>query len=99
MGEPILELSVRRNEVLGDLAREQYASRRGGPRKDGAWLGTALVAELPRNDTVTLTAPSRLLVVGHREFHALMDEMPQLRLQVLDGLARRLRDLEPGATD
>jgi len=38
-------------------------------------------------------------VVGHREFHALMDEMPQLRLQLLDGLARRLRDLEPGATD
>jgi len=67
--------------------------------RTGAWLGTALVAELPRNGTVMLTTPSRLLVVGHREFHALMDEMPQLRLQLLDGLARRLRDLEPEATD
>jgi hypothetical protein len=34
-------------------------------------------------------------VVGHREFHALMDEMPTVRVQVLESLARRVRQLDP----
>ena len=50
--------------------------------------------EGPRNATVTLLADSSLLVVGHREFHALMDEMPSVRAQVFEGLARRLIALE-----
>lgn len=63
---------------------------------DGDILGEiALVDEGPRSATVTLTEPSRLLVVGHREFHALMDEMPTVRVQVLESLARRVRHLEP----
>ena len=67
-----------------------------GEATDGDILGEiALVDEGPRSATVTLTEPSRLLVVGHREFHALMDEMPTVRVQVLESLARRVRHLEP----
>lgn len=63
---------------------------------DGEILGEiALVDKGLRSATVTLTEPSRLLLVGHREFHALMDEMPTVRLQVLESLARRVRHLEP----
>ena len=54
----------------------------------------ALLAEGPRNATVTLLTDASLLVVGHREFHALMDEMPSVRAQVFEGLARRLIALE-----
>lgn len=54
----------------------------------------ALLSEGPRTATVTTLEPSRLFVLGHREFHALMDEHPAIRLQVLDALARRLRALD-----
>ncbi len=67
-------------------------------RGNGDILGEiALVDEGPRTATVTLTEPSQLLVVGHRDFHTLMEEMPTVRTQVLESLARRVRHLEPDA--
>jgi CRP-like cAMP-binding protein len=59
----------------------------------------ALVHEGPRTATVTVTAPSRMLVIGHREFHALMNEIPEVRLQVLDTLAGRVRRLDRDAVN
>ena len=65
-------------------------------RGNGDILGEiALVDKGSRTATVTLTEPSQLLVVGHRDFHTLMDEMPAVRTQVLESLARRVRNLEP----
>jgi CRP/FNR family transcriptional regulator, cyclic AMP receptor protein len=55
----------------------------------------SIVAEEPRVATATLTKPSRLFVIAHREFHALMDDHPSVRDCVLRGVARRLRELEP----
>lgn len=64
-------------------------------RGSGDILGEiALIDEGPRTATVTVTAPSRMLVVGHRDFHALMDEFPTIRVQVLETLARRVRFLD-----
>jgi|AntDryMetagUQ889_1029465.scaffolds.fasta_scaffold07708_2 CRP-like cAMP-binding protein len=57
----------------------------------------ALVDKGPRTATVTLREPSQLLVVARRDFHALMEEMPTVRLHVLEALARRVRQLEPDA--
>lgn len=69
-----------------------------GERGPGAVIGEiALLSEGPRTATVTTTEPSRLLVLGHREFHSLMDDQPALRLQVLEGLASRIRALEADA--
>jgi CRP/FNR family transcriptional regulator len=51
----------------------------------------ALLDGRPRTATVRAEGITRLLVVGHREFHALMDEFPELRKTVLDELAARLR--------
>ena len=66
-------------------------------RGPGEVLGEiAILSEGPRTATVTTTEPSRLFVIGHREFHALMSEMPAIRLQVLDVLARRIRSLDVG---
>jgi CRP-like cAMP-binding protein len=45
--------------------------------------------------TVTTTEPSRLLVMGHREFHSLLDTRPDIRLRVLEALAERIRAAEP----
>jgi CRP/FNR family transcriptional regulator, cyclic AMP receptor protein len=57
----------------------------------------ALVVERPRMATATAEADSRLLAVGHREFHSLMDRFPSIRISVLDSIAHRLADLEADA--
>jgi len=63
---------------------------------EGSVLGEmAIVAEGPRVASVTLTKPSRLFVLAHREFHSLMETMPSVRDCVLNEVARRLRGLEP----
>ncbi|MGI8703131.1 MAG: Crp/Fnr family transcriptional regulator [Candidatus Limnocylindrales bacterium] len=84
------------------IVRGRAEIRRDGQviaeRGDGDILGEiALLDEGPRTATVTLTESSQLLVVGHRDFHALMEEMPAVRTQVLGSLARRVRQLEPDA--
>jgi CRP/FNR family transcriptional regulator, cyclic AMP receptor protein len=61
----------------------------------GAVLGEiALVSEGPRTATVTAVGPVRALVIGHREFHSLMDDHPKFREKVYEGLARKVRTLE-----
>jgi CRP-like cAMP-binding protein len=53
----------------------------------------ALVDGGPRSATVTLQAPSRLLVLTRTAFHSLMDEFPSVRQSVLETLAQRVRGL------
>jgi CRP/FNR family cyclic AMP-dependent transcriptional regulator len=55
----------------------------------------AILGEGTRTATATLTQPSRLFVLAHREFHSLMDDLPAVRTCVLNELVRRLRTLEP----
>lgn len=57
----------------------------------------ALLEERPRTATVRADGIARVLVVGHREFHALMDEFPTVRTAVLDAVADRLRRVEADA--
>lgn len=51
----------------------------------------ALVESVPRTATVRAEGIAQLMVIGHREFHALMDEFPEVRTAVLDALAERVR--------
>ena len=73
---------------------------RGGVRvrtlQPGDFFGEiALVSEGPRTATATTESPSKVLVLGHREFHSLMDQFPAIRTCVLEALAKRIRSLEP----
>jgi CRP-like cAMP-binding protein len=104
------EVDLKADHVLmrqGDPGREFFVIIEGQVRIDrdgrtirtigpGEFLGDiALVTEGPRTATATTVTPCRLLVVGHREFHQLMDQYPSIRLSVLESMAMRLRDLEP----
>lgn len=65
----------------------------------GGFFGEiALLDGRRRTATVRATAPTRLLVVAHREFHALMDEFPSVRAAVLEAVGERLRRLEKDAS-
>ena len=54
----------------------------------------ALIESVPRTATVRAEGIVQLLVIGHREFNALMDEFPTVRSAVMDALAERVRRTE-----
>ena len=104
------EIDVPAGQALmreGETGREFYvlvdgtvAIDRGGTRirtlEAGDFFGEiALLAEGPRTATATTVGPSTVLVLGHREFHSLMDQFPAIRTCVLEALAKRIRALEP----
>jgi len=85
--------------VVSGTVSVERAGRSLGDRGAGSVLGEiALLSEMPRTATVTALEPTRLFVVGHREFHSLMDEMPSVRTCVLEVLASRIAALDPEAS-
>jgi CRP-like cAMP-binding protein len=104
------EIDVAGGRVLmneGDPGREFFVIvngkvgiDRGGQRvrtmEGGDFFGEiALLAEGPRTATATTEGPAKLLVLGHREFHSLMDRFPAIRTCVLEALAKRILNHEP----
>ena len=81
--------------LVSGAARIERNGRSLGHRGPGEVLGEiALLDGGPRTATVTLSEPSRLLVLARREFQALMDDFPDIRLRVLEAVAGRLRSLD-----
>jgi CRP/FNR family transcriptional regulator len=71
-----------------DVTQNSKRIRTLGP---GDFFGEiALVSRVPRTATVTTTSPVRALVVSARNFRSLIDRSPEVALQVLDAVARRL---------
>jgi CRP-like cAMP-binding protein len=84
--------------IVSGTTRIERGGEVVGESGPGSVLGEmALVSEAPRNATVTAVGPVRALVVGHREFHSLMDDHPKFRTRVLEGLARKVRRIEGNA--
>jgi CRP-like cAMP-binding protein len=78
---------------LVDFERHGEHIRTMGP---GEFFGDiALITERPRTATVTVKEDATMLVLGHREFHTLLDQFPSIRIGVLESVALRLRALEP----
>jgi CRP/FNR family cyclic AMP-dependent transcriptional regulator len=64
----------------------------------GQYFGEmSLLDGAPRNATVTATAPTRLLVLGVREFAAVLDSSPGVARKLLQHLAARLREADENA--
>jgi CRP-like cAMP-binding protein len=114
VGRLVDEIDVPAGKVLmreGDTGSEFFVLvngtvgiERGGKRirtlEPGAFFGEiALLSEAPRSATATSEGPATLLVLGHREFHSLMDQYPSIRTCVLEALAKRIRALEPEAAN
>jgi CRP/FNR family transcriptional regulator, cyclic AMP receptor protein len=104
------EVDVDTGRVLtreGETGHEFFVVLDGGVQVDvggkqvaslskGDFLGEiALIDGKPRTATTRAVGPTRLLVIGHREFHQLMDDFPTVKTCVLQALAERVRRLEP----
>jgi CRP/FNR family transcriptional regulator, cyclic AMP receptor protein len=82
--------------IITGAARVERDGVRVRTLHDGDFLGEiALLDGRPRSATVTLEAPSRLLVIGHREFLSLLEQFPSIQRAVLMALAERVRQTEP----
>jgi CRP-like cAMP-binding protein len=65
----------------------------------GDFLGEiALITELPRTATVTAETPVHFFVLTRREFHAVLDQNPNVERKVLRALARRLAETSSDPT-
>ncbi len=84
--------------VATGLARAERDGRHLTDFGPGSVFGEmSIIAEGPRTATVTAVEPMRAFVVGHREFHTLMDAYPGFKMRVLEGLATKIRRLEENA--
>ena len=64
----------------------------------GAYFGElSLLDKGPRTATVTAESPITVLVLGPREFSAVLDEVPQLAHKLLTALAQQVRELDKKA--
>ena len=93
----------------GDTAAELFIVVEGQVRveRNGSLIATrgageffgemALVSEGTRMASATCETDCKFLVLGHREFHSLMDEFPELKMRVLETLAQRVRTLDTSA--
>jgi len=103
------EIEVPAGRVLirqGSLGQQAFVIYEGRAKatirgKGSAKLGPgecfgemALLHSAPRSATVTAETEMRLLVLGSREFSALIEEVPTVARQVLAALAERLRGVE-----
>ena len=58
----------------------------------------ALLDRGPRNATVTTLAPTETVVLTLQEFDALLEEAPSITRKLLQGLARRLAEVDRAAS-
>jgi CRP-like cAMP-binding protein len=73
--------------------------RRVATLTGGDFVGEiALITEMPRTATVTAETPVRFFVLTRREFHAVLDQNPNVERKVLRALARRLAETSSDPT-
>lgn len=90
----------------GDVGHEFYLIARGSAtvRRNGrkvARLGPgsyfgemALLDRGPRSATITADEPCELIVIGQREFSAVLEQVPPVAHKLLLGMAARLREAD-----
>ena len=75
------------------VERDGQVLRELGP---GDFLGElALLGNIARTATATCVDDGRFLVLGHREFHSLLSQYPDIQSTVLHAVAQRMARLEP----
>jgi CRP/FNR family cyclic AMP-dependent transcriptional regulator len=81
--------------IVDGKARVTRRGKKVAELGPGGFFGDlALLDRAPRNATVVAETPMEVLVLGQREFAALIDEVPGFAHKLLAGLARRLREAD-----
>lgn len=85
--------------ILDGKADVQSGGRHVADLGPGQYFGElSLLTRAPRNATVTATGDMEVLVLGQREFSAILEEVPALSHKLLAVMAERLREADTQAT-
>ena len=78
--------------IVEGTADVKQHGRRINTLGPGSFAGEiALITGTPRTATVTTTSPTLLLVLTHRAFRRVVDQMPSVQGHIMDALAERLQ--------
>jgi CRP-like cAMP-binding protein len=81
--------------ILDGTATVRRNGRKVATLGPGQYFGElALLDRAPRNATVVADGPMQLLVLGQREFNAVLDTVPGVAHKLLRSMAARLRDAD-----
>ncbi|HZU73924.1 MAG TPA: cyclic nucleotide-binding domain-containing protein [Acidimicrobiales bacterium] len=81
--------------ILDGTAVVRRKNRKVATVGPGQYVGElALLTRMPRDSTVLADSDMRLLVLGQREFSAVLDDVPGLSHKLLEAMATRLRDAD-----
>ena len=81
--------------ILDGTALVRRNNRKVATLGSGSYFGAlSLLDKGPRDATVLAETDMRLLVLGQREFLALLDDVPGLTMKLLRNMARRLHQAE-----
>lgn len=81
--------------ILEGTAEVRRNGRKIATLGPGTCVGEmALLDHGPRTATVTATSDMKVLVLGAREFSAIVDEVPPIAHKLLKALAGRVRELD-----
>jgi CRP/FNR family cyclic AMP-dependent transcriptional regulator len=97
-GEVVINEGATGNEffvIMDGHAQVHRGGKKVATLGPGQFFGDlAVLDKAPRNATVTAETPMALLVLGQREFSALIKEVPGFAHKLLAGLAHRLREAD-----
>jgi CRP/FNR family transcriptional regulator, cyclic AMP receptor protein len=86
--------------ILDGTARVSRQGRKIATLGPGSGFGElALLENAPRNATVVADTDMEVVVVGQRDFAALLDEVPGFARKMLAGTAHRLREADARAIE
>ena len=85
--------------ILDGQAAVRKAGRKVATLGPGQYFGEmALLDRGPRSATVVAETPMTILVIGQREFAAVLDEVPTMAHKLLGVMAARLREADARVT-
>jgi len=85
--------------ILDGQAEVETAGQHVALLSAGQYFGElSLLTRAPRNATVTAKSDMDVLVLGQREFSAILEEVPALSHKLLAVMAERLREADTQAT-
>jgi CRP-like cAMP-binding protein len=97
-GDVLVREGSRGNEfyvIVDGKAEVTRGSKMVAKLGPGDYFGELAVLDPgPRDATVTATDSGQVFVIGRREFHAVVTEVPQLAWKVMIGMARRLHEAD-----
>ncbi|HWW53015.1 MAG TPA: cyclic nucleotide-binding domain-containing protein [Acidimicrobiales bacterium] len=81
--------------IVGGKAKVSRKGKKVAELGAGDFFGElGLLARLPRDATVTAIGPVEVVAISRREFTTVLEDVPSVTRKLLEGMAKRLHELD-----